>query len=54
VVVNGDDRPGGAVDEVGASAGVERMVVVSIIGTDRFSAGCGAAKLEHERLDATV
>jgi dTDP-4-dehydrorhamnose reductase len=28
---------------------VQRLVVVSIIGTDRFTAGYGAAKLAHER-----
>jgi hypothetical protein len=33
----------------GQRAGVQRMVVVSIIGTDRFTAGYGAAKLAHER-----
>ena len=31
--------------EVGARAGVERIVVVSIIGCDRFAAGYNAAKL---------
>ena len=35
--------------EVGSQAGVRRMVVVSIIGTDKFAAGYGAAKLAHER-----
>jgi uncharacterized protein YbjT (DUF2867 family) len=35
--------------EAGAAAGVRRMVVVSIIGTDRFSAGYGAAKIAHEQ-----
>jgi uncharacterized protein YbjT (DUF2867 family) len=35
--------------EAGERAGVQRIVVVSIIGTDRFSAGYGAAKLAHER-----
>ena len=35
--------------EAGARAGVQRMVVVSIIGTDRFTAGYGAAKIAHER-----
>ena len=34
----------------GERAGVERMVVVSIIGTDRFTGGYGAAKLAHERV----
>ena len=33
----------------GAKAGVRRLVVVSIIGTDRATAGYGAAKLAHER-----
>ena len=35
--------------EVGERAGVRRMVVVSIIGCDRFTAGYGAAKVAHER-----
>jgi uncharacterized protein YbjT (DUF2867 family) len=35
--------------EVGERAGVQRIVVVSIIGSDRFTAGYGAAKLAHER-----
>lgn len=35
--------------EVGERAGVRRMVVVSIIGVDRFTAGYGAAKIAHER-----
>jgi uncharacterized protein YbjT (DUF2867 family) len=35
--------------ELGAHAGVRRIVVVSIIGTDRFTAGYGAAKQAHER-----
>ena len=34
--------------EAGSRAGVRRMVVVSIIGTDRYTAGYGAAKLAHE------
>jgi uncharacterized protein YbjT (DUF2867 family) len=34
--------------ETGARAGVRRIVVVSIIGTDRFTGGYGAAKLPHE------
>ena len=34
---------------VGQVAGVQRLVVVSIIGCDRFSAGYGAAKIAHER-----
>ncbi len=35
--------------EYGAQAGVQRIVVVSIIGCDRFTAGYGAAKLVHEK-----
>jgi uncharacterized protein YbjT (DUF2867 family) len=35
--------------EVGERAGVERIVVVSIIGIDRFSTGYYAAKLAQER-----
>lgn len=35
--------------EAGQRAGVQRLVVVSIIGTDRFTTGYGAAKLAHER-----
>lgn len=35
--------------EVGAAAGVRRMVVVSIIGIDGLSGGYGVAKLAHER-----
>jgi len=34
---------------VGQVAGVQRLVVVSIIGCDRFTAGYGAAKIAHER-----
>ena len=30
-------------------AGVRRMIVVSVIGTDRFTAGYGPAKIAHER-----
>ena len=33
----------------GEPAGVRRMVVVSIIGTDKFTGGYGAAKVAHER-----
>jgi uncharacterized protein YbjT (DUF2867 family) len=33
----------------GERAGVRRMIVVSIIGTDRFTAGYGAAKIAHEQ-----
>jgi uncharacterized protein YbjT (DUF2867 family) len=36
-------------EEVGARASVRRIIVVSIIGTDRFTAGYGAAKQAHER-----
>ena len=35
--------------EAGERAGVQRMVVVSIIGTDRFTGGYGAAKMAHEQ-----
>jgi len=35
--------------EVGERAGVQRIVVVSIIGTDRFTTGYIAAKVAHER-----
>jgi uncharacterized protein YbjT (DUF2867 family) len=35
--------------EVGERSGVHRIVVVSIIGTDRFTAGYGAAKVGHEQ-----
>ena len=35
--------------EYGERAGVRRIVVVSIIGTDRFQGGYGAAKVVHER-----
>ena len=34
--------------KAGEQAGVERIVVVSIIGSDRFSGGYGAAKVAHE------
>jgi len=33
----------------GHTAGAQRLVVVSIIGSDRFSAGYGAAKVAHEQ-----
>ena len=33
----------------GDRAGVERLVVVSIIGAERFAGGYGAAKVAHER-----
>lgn len=35
--------------QLGASAGVERIVVVSIVGIDRFRGGYNAAKLVQER-----
>jgi uncharacterized protein YbjT (DUF2867 family) len=35
--------------EFGERAGVRRIVVVSIIGCDRFTAGYNAAKVAHER-----
>lgn len=35
--------------ETGARNGVQRIVVVSIIGCDRFTAGYGAAKVAHEQ-----
>jgi uncharacterized protein YbjT (DUF2867 family) len=35
--------------QAGQRAGVRRMIVVSIIETDRFTAGYGAAKIAHER-----
>jgi uncharacterized protein YbjT (DUF2867 family) len=35
--------------EAGDRAGVQRMVVVSIIGVDRFTAGYMAAKVAHEK-----
>jgi uncharacterized protein YbjT (DUF2867 family) len=35
--------------EVGARAGVRRIVAVSIIGCDRFAAGYNAAKVAHEQ-----
>jgi uncharacterized protein YbjT (DUF2867 family) len=35
--------------EAGHAAGVERMVVVSIIGCDRFAAGYTVAKVAHEQ-----
>jgi uncharacterized protein YbjT (DUF2867 family) len=35
--------------EAGQQTGVQRLVVVSIIGTDQFTAGYGAAKQAHEQ-----
>jgi uncharacterized protein YbjT (DUF2867 family) len=35
--------------EAGERAGVKRMIVVSIIGIDRFTGGYSAAKLAHEQ-----
>jgi uncharacterized protein YbjT (DUF2867 family) len=39
----------GNLQRVGEQAGVEQIVVVSIIGTDHFTAGYGVAKLAHEQ-----
>jgi uncharacterized protein YbjT (DUF2867 family) len=39
----------GNLQELGERAGVQRIVVVSIIACDRFTAGYGAAKVAHER-----
>jgi hypothetical protein len=36
-------------EEAGLRAGMQKLVVVSIIGTDRYTGGYGAAKLAHER-----
>jgi uncharacterized protein YbjT (DUF2867 family) len=36
-------------EEAGRKAGVRRVVVVSIIGADRFAGGYGAAKIAHEQ-----
>src|SRR6185437_7689496 len=36
--------------EAGQAAGVRRIVVVSIIGTDKFGGGYGKAKLAHEEV----
>jgi uncharacterized protein YbjT (DUF2867 family) len=38
----------GNLHEAGQRAGVRRMVVVSIVGVDRFTGGYSAAKLAHE------
>jgi uncharacterized protein YbjT (DUF2867 family) len=35
--------------EFGERSGVKRIVAVSIIGTDRYTAGYGAAKIAHEQ-----
>src|SRR5262249_6674812 len=35
--------------QAGQQAGVGRIIVMSIIGTDRFTAGYGAAKITHEQ-----
>jgi uncharacterized protein YbjT (DUF2867 family) len=35
--------------EVGTEAGVQRIVVVSIVGADRFTGGYNAAKVAHEQ-----
>jgi uncharacterized protein YbjT (DUF2867 family) len=39
----------GNLQKAGSRAGVQRIVVVSIIGIDRFTAGYMAAKVAHER-----
>jgi len=39
----------GNLQEAGQRAGVRRIVVVSIIGIDKFTGGYSAAKLDHER-----
>jgi uncharacterized protein YbjT (DUF2867 family) len=39
----------GNLQKTGSRAGVQRIVVVSIIGIDRFTAGYMAAKVAHER-----
>jgi uncharacterized protein YbjT (DUF2867 family) len=39
----------GNLQRAGSRAGVRRIVVVSIIGTDKYTAGYGAAKVAHER-----
>jgi len=36
-------------EEAGVQAGVQKLVVVSIIGVDKSTAGFGAAKFAHER-----
>jgi uncharacterized protein YbjT (DUF2867 family) len=36
--------------EAGEQAGARQMIVLSIIGTDRFTGGYGAAKLAHEQV----
>ena len=38
-----------SLQEHGARAGVRRIVVVSIVGIDRFGGGYGAAKVAHEQ-----
>lgn len=37
------------IQQAGQRAGVRELVVVSIIGTDRFAGGYGAAKVAHEQ-----
>jgi uncharacterized protein YbjT (DUF2867 family) len=39
----------GNLQEAGRRAGVQRIVVVSIIGTDRLRGGYGVAKVAHEQ-----
>jgi uncharacterized protein YbjT (DUF2867 family) len=36
--------------QYGAAAGAQRIVTVSIIGTDQYTGGYGAAKIAHERV----
>jgi uncharacterized protein YbjT (DUF2867 family) len=43
----------GNLHDFGQRAGVQGIVVVSIIGTDRFAAGYGAAKVAHEQAHVT-
>ncbi len=40
----------GNIQQMGGRAGVREVIAVSIIGTDRFTAGCGAAKSAHEQV----
>ena len=39
--------------ELGAQAGVKRIIVVSIIGIDRFTAGYMVAKIAHEKVSVS-
>src|SRR5262249_52643231 len=40
-------------ETAGTAAGVQRLVIVSIVGTDKTTAGYGAAVLAHERAAVT-